>query len=871
MLERLLLIRKLACAGTSNASRVGVRNKILVYIRREIYKQQSIYKDARHKEKLAMAHSNPKNTATFFQELATFDYNKWTHGIKGTCRFDIAGFGSRYLTIDDGKLTLTERMDDADAIIHANSADFDLIASGECNLLTAYLRQEVTCAGSLGILYIVQRLFPPPPRRSKQGQQQEIERAPRSISVLEVKEEEGEQIPSTPTKTVSMIRGFTFVVSDERGDINASPTEAQGLFSSDMRFLSRWRLTINGLYPRSLATDDKQYHSVQFFLAPTTGTVYVDASLSVIRTRTIGNGFHEQLRILNHANAPVDLHVRVEVEADFADIFEIKDALQKKGRYSHQIEGQRLMLKYQRENFVRETWIQCMPSATIKPDSISFTPHIEPHGHWTTDLDVVVANVGFDRHMFSVEGDARTEMRENVDEWLAHTPDLRSSWHEVEHIYRQSMIDLASLRLYLTSLPGEFLPAAGLPWFMTVFGRDSLLTSYQTLPFVPELAASTLRNLAYRQGCHIDDFRDEEPGKIIHESRFGEMTAFEERPHSPYYGAADTTPLFLILLDEMELWTGNKQLVKQLEWNARAALAWIDRYGDQDGDGYIEYKTRNPESGLENQCWKDSWNAILFADGSHSRLPRRLCEIQGYVYDAKRRCARLAREIWGDPALAERLEREAAALKQRFNRDFWLEDRGYFALAIDGDGRKVDALTSNIGHLLWSGIVDKDKIDDCVQHLMSNRLFSGWGVRTMADGEGGYNPIGYHNGTVWPHDNSIIAHGLARNGYWREAGKITTGILQAATYFNYRLPEAFAGYERLITEYPVEYPTACSPQAWSTGAPLLLLRTILGLEPISDYLIVNPHLPEQIRELTLLNIPGRWGTIDAFGRSKGNA
>lgn len=816
-----------------------------------------------------MARTIPMDTAAFFQELATIDHNKWTHGVKGTCRFDITGFGSRYLMIDDGKLTLTESMDDADTIICADSANFDLVVRGEKNLLTAYLREEINCSGSLALLYVVQRLFPPP--RLKQEHQVEEETAPRSKSVLEVKEEESEQLPPTPTRTVSMISGFTFVVSDERGDIEASPIDTQGLFSSDMRFLSRWKLTINGLHPRQLATDEQHYHSVQFFLAPTTGTIYVDASLSVIRTRTIGNGFHEQLRILNHSNEPVDLKVRIELGADFADIFEIKDALQKKGSYSHQIEDQRLMLKYHREHFVRETWIHCMTPVTIKPDSLNFVAHIEPHGLWTTDLDVIIANAGIEKHTVSMQGDVRAEMRNKVNEWVAATPDLRCSWHELEHIYQQSLIDLAALRLYLVSLPGEALPAAGLPWFMAVFGRDSLITSYQTLPFAPELVVSTLRNLAYRQGCYIDDFRDEEPGKIIHESRFGELTAFEERPYSPYYGAADSTPLFLIVLDEMELWTGNRGLVKQLEWNARAALEWIDRYGDQDGDGYIEYNSRNKESGLENQCWKDSWNSILFSDGSNSRLPRKLCEIQGYVYDAKKRCARLARKIWNDPALAERLEREAADLKRRFNRDFWLEDRGYFALAIDGEGRKVDSLTSNIGHLLWSGIIDKDKIEPCVRHLMSNRLFSGWGIRTMAEGEGGYNPIGYHNGTVWPHDNSIIAHGLARNGYWREAGQVTTGILQAASYFNYRLPEAFAGYERELTEYPVEYPTACSPQAWATGAPLLLLRTVLGLEPISDYLIVNPHLPAQIEELTLLNIPGRWGTIDAFGRSKGNA
>jgi glycogen debranching enzyme len=403
---------------------------------------------------------------------------------------------------------------------------------------------------------------------------------------------------------------------------------------------------------------------------------------------------------------------------------------------------------------------------------------------------------------------------------------------------------------------------------MTIFGRDSLLTSLQALPFTPELAKTTLRVLAATQGMRVDDFRDEQPGKIIHEIRLGEMTAFEERPHSPYFGSADTTPLFLVLLDETERWTGDAQLVRDFEDAARAALAWIDDYGDSNGDGYVDYERRNQETGLENQCWKDSWNSIIFADGSMSRLPRATCEIQGYVYDAKIRSARLAREFWGDPALAARLEREAAELKRRFNADFWLPDREFFALAIDGDGRRVDALTSNVGHLLWSGIVDEEKAEACARHLLGDRLFSGWGVRTMAVGEVGYNPIGYHVGTVWPHDNSLIALGLARYGFRAEAARIALGILEAAEYFSGRLPEAFAGYPRSLTAFPVEYPTACSPQAWATGAPLLLLRALLGLEPVGDRLLVDPAVPQSFGRLELLDIPGRWGRVDAFGRGR---
>jgi glycogen debranching enzyme len=321
--------------------------------------------------------------------------------------------------------------------------------------------------------------------------------------------------------------------------------------------------------------------------------------------------------------------------------------------------------------------------------------------------------------------------------------------------------------------------------------------------------------------------------------------------------------LFLILLDEYERFTGDTERVRRLEPNARAALAWIDEDGDRDGDGYVEYERRNTETGLENQCWKDSWNSILVADGTLAKAPRATCELQGYAYDARRRSARLAREVWQDDELAAKLDRQADELRRSFNRDFWLDDRAYYALALDGDKKPVDALTSNIGHLLWSGIVDEDRADSVVAHLLGPRLFSGWGVRTMAEGDGGYNPIGYHQGTVWPHDNSLIAAGLRRYGYDKEAAIISFAILEAAQYFLGRLPETFAGYPRSLTDYPVEYPTACSPQAWATATPLLLLRVLLGIEAGDSAIEQNPVLPDRIEELALRGLPGPAGSYDA--------
>jgi glycogen debranching enzyme len=675
------------------------------------------------------------------------------------------------------------------------------------------------------------------------------------------------------TDTVSVLEGNTFVVGRRNGDVDAGPGEPHGLFHRDTRHLSRWLLTSDGEALDALSTDDTKSFSARFFLVPGTGSEYTDATMSVIRRRVVGDGFSEELTVLNHGNEPIHPEIEIAVAADFADLFQVKDAtIDKPGKSFQRTEDGVLVLGYERGGYIRETWIRPHDAeAELNEERIVFHPTIEPHGSWTTWIEAVAAVDGTPvghEHARYQPGDeprphaGRVGTHPTLSELLALAPKLECDWAPLELIYARSLVDLAALRFYPREESEAAVPAAGLPWFQTLFGRDSLITSYQSLHIVPELAANTLDVLASMQGTRRDDFRDQEPGKILHELRFGELTAFEERPHSPYYGSADGTMLFLILLDEYERFTGDTERVRRLEPNARAALAWIDEYGDRDGDGYVEYERRNAESGLENQCWKDSWNSILYADGSLAKLPRATCELQGYVYDARRRCARLARELWQDDALAAKLDKQADELKQAFDRDFWLQDRGYYALALDGDKKPVDSLTSNIGHLLWSGIVDDDRAAEVVARLFEPRLFSGWGVRTMAEGDGGYNPIGYHQGTVWPHDNSLIAMGLRRYGYDQEAATIAFAILEAAQYFLGRLPETFAGYARTLTEYPVEYPTACSPQAWATGAPLLLLRVLLGLEPKNGEVAQDPVLPEPISQLALRGLSGPSGIYD---------
>jgi glycogen debranching enzyme len=660
-------------------------------------------------------------------------------------------------------------------------------------------------------------------------------------------------------RQISILQGDAFVVADIRGDI-ASTAHApeSGLFYRDMRHLSQWQLRVNGRELDVLSAETLEYDEAVFFLIEPTGTIYRNPSVSLIRSREVSRGMREHLHVQNYGHTTEAIELSLLFDADFADLFEVKDQRPKIGEsYRRRGDGE-ITLGYRRGDFCRETYIRA-PGAFVTDESITYRLELAPRELWTCDIEITVGTspdhpVPQQLH--------QPDMPVPLEEWLEAAPTVETDWHDLRHIYHRSLIDLAALRFYPEPTPRASLPAAGLPWFMALFGRDSLITSYQTLPYVPELARTTLRALAAQQATDWDDFRDAEPGKILHELRHGELVYFRERPQSPYYGSADATPLFLIVLDEYERWTGDIGTVRALEGAARAALRWIEEYGDLDGDGYIEYHTRSRE-GLANQCWKDSWNSIVHPDGELASLPRATCEIQGYAYDARRRMARLARDCWDDAALAERLDRDADELRHRFNVDFWLPDRGYYALALDGAKQPVRTLSSNIGHLLWSGIVPAERVDDVAAALCDGPLFSGWGLRTLADGQPAYNPIEYHNGTVWPHDTALAAAGLARYGRRDAANKLAVALLESGHYFDYRLPEAFAGYHRDLTRVPVLYPTACSPQAWSAGAPLLLIRMLLGLEPQKDELTVRPHLPDRIRRLALHGVPGRWGRTDA--------
>jgi glycogen debranching enzyme len=663
------------------------------------------------------------------------------------------------------------------------------------------------------------------------------------------------------SNNVTTLHGATFLVSDEQGDVAASPDDPAGLFHADMRHLSRWTLLVDGRTPQGISCDGRTPFAGRFWLVPGEFDHERPAPVSIVRSRVVCGSLHERLTLHNHSGERRTLTVELRAEADFADLFEIRlFAMAKKGRTYRRAEGDTLVLGYRRENFVRETVISANLPADVRDGGLHFTIEVNAGGH--VDLDVTV-------HPVAGDGGAGHGCRDDIDvcrarlaadhsAWIAAAPRLTSDWRDLERCYEQSVGDLAALRFTGPADPDLVLPAAGLPWFMTLFGRDSALTAFFALPFLPGLAAATLRALAAAQGQKVDDFGEEDPGKILHEQRFGEFAHFGDVPHSCYYGSVDSTPLFLILLEEYVRWTGDVALARELEPHARAALTWLEEYGDRDRDGYVDYERRNPERGLLNQCWKDSPTSIRFADGGTAVGRIAICEAQGYAYDARRRCARLARDVWGDTAFADELDRAADALRERFNRDFWLADRGYFALARDGEGRLVDSLTSNIGHLLWSGIVDEDKAARVVAHLMGPRLSSGWGVRTMAVGDGAYNPIEYHNGTVWPHDTAIVAAGLARYGFRRAATRLIEQLVESAAAFGHRPPEVFAGYERDAVGGPAEYPTACSPQAWSSAAFLLAVRLLLGLEPGREpgrepwkTAVAEPFLPAGVEEIRL--------------------
>jgi glycogen debranching enzyme len=663
---------------------------------------------------------------------------------------------------------------------------------------------------------------------------------------------------------LTVLEGSTFCISDDRGDIAA---ETSGLFAHDTRFLSRLVLRIEGERPLLLSSGRVGHYAAAFYLRnPGVNGLPHDA-LSVARERFVGTGLYERITVRNETMERLEFDLSLDLGADFADIISVKQYDFALGDPRHAPElpalapaapdAQRVVITDTATDLC--TRVAISEPFEFRHGEVSFPLALDPHEHWTVNLEVLPA---LDHAHVVAEGlDEERETREDVAAaWTLRVPRVRGGWESLRRAFDRSIDDLGALRMR-SGDNRHPLFAAGMPWFMTVFGRDTAITSLQTLLLGPELATGALEALAELQADGEDSAIDAEPGKIVHEVRHGRAADIW---FSRYYGSIDSTPLFLVLLSETWRWTDDPALATRLHEPALRALEWIDRYGDLDGDGFVEY-ARRADGGLVNQSWKDSGDSQRFHDGRMADAPIAPVEVQGYVYAAKLGLAEIAREVWRDRALAERLEREAVELRARFEEAFWVEERGgFYALALDGEKQKVDARCSNMGHLLWSGIVGPERVATVVDQLLGEDLWSGWGIRTMSCNDAAYNPLSYHNGTVWPHDTALSAWGLARYGHVEPARRVARGLIEAAGHFDWSLPEVFAGYARDDTPFPIAYPTAARPQAWAAGTPILLVRVLLGIEPdrARQRLVttVTDELPSWLEGL-------RVEAVRAFGRT----
>ncbi|MDQ6724656.1 MAG: amylo-alpha-1,6-glucosidase [Actinomycetota bacterium] len=680
----------------------------------------------------------------------------------------------------------------------------------------------------------------------------------------------GDEPHSVHAGTVTLVEGSAFCISGQSGDIR--PGSAQGLFFRDTRFLSGLELHINDQRPEPLAAERTGPFSATFVLRSRPPGGRADSSLMVVRHRYVGRGMREDLLVRNYGEEPALCTIQLRCTADFANLFAVKEGRARtEGAVELDTSGGGLLFRLQTGATERGLRIASSEPAGTASDVITWEVLVPAQGNWSTCLQFTTMIEGEEvepRYLCGQPIEAATP-HQRLDQWRREVPAVDTDFDAFQAAVAQGAEDLGALRIFDPDYPERAVIAAGAPWFMTLFGRDSLLTSWMALIVDPRLAQDTLQTLARFQGKVVDPRTEEEPGRILHEMRFGSARSLSLGGGTVYYGTADATPLFVMLLGELRRWGLAPDVVDSLLPAADEAMKWIEDFGDRDGDGYVEYQ-RATDRGLANQGWKDSWDAIRFADGRLARGSVALCEVQGYVYAAYLARAHFADEL-GDAPTATRFRSKAAALKTAFNRDFWLEDRGWFAMGLDGGKQPIDALASNIGHCLWTGIVDEDKARAVADRLLSPEMFSGWGIRTLASNMVGYNPLGYHVGSVWPHDNAIIAAGLTRYGFTDEAHRVIVAMLDTAGFFGGRLPELFGGLSRDDVPFPVSYPSSCSPQAWAAASPLLFLRSILRLDPWVPHgkVWIDPLLPKSIGRLRVDRIPlaGRRVTVDVDGDS----
>jgi glycogen debranching enzyme len=659
-----------------------------------------------------------------------------------------------------------------------------------------------------------------------------------------------------PGDRLTLVEGSAFLIAGANGDV--APRSVEGFFFRDNRFLSRWRLQVNGQRVEVLASSTLDPYSATLVgrARPLPGRD--ESSLVVVRHRYVGRGMREDLIVRNYGSEPAYCAIELDFGADFADRVEVKEArlTDASDHAAEHVDGA-LVFTHRHGSHERSLRVSFSRPAVLDAHLARWEAVLAPQGEWSLceQFSCAIDRNEIEPRWLCGQPVARATPAERMAQWRRSVPVVDTDHAGLRAVLTRSAEDLGALRIFDPDFPERTVVAAGAPWYMTLFGRDSLLSAWMALVVDPELALGTLQTLARFQGAEVNPRTEEQPGRILHEMRFGEASSLSLGAGTISYGTADATPLFVMLLGELRRWGLAREAVDELLPHADRAIEWIENFGDRDGDGYVEYQ-RMSDRGPAHQGWKGSRDAIRFADGRLAEPPIALAEVQGYVYGAYLARAFFAAEQ-GDHALSARLRQKAAELKVAFNEDFWVEEKGWLAMGLDRDKRPVDALASNMGHCLWTGILDADKADVVARRLLSPDLFSGWGIRTLATSMAGYNPISYHCGSVWPHDNALCAAGLMRYGFVREAQRVIMAQLDAAAHQGGRLPELFSGLDRLELPLVVGYPTSCSPQATAAASPLLMLRTLLRLDPWvpRGKVWLHPSLPDQIDHLHVGRIP----------------
>jgi glycogen debranching enzyme len=664
-------------------------------------------------------------------------------------------------------------------------------------------------------------------------------------------------------RSIVLKEGDTFALFEVHGDIYQIASGSHGVYHNGTRYLSKSELTINGQKPlllSSLPREDNQMIIVDLTnpdLNLEKNDAVLRGTIHISRSKFLWQGaYHERIRFSNFGLDPASFHVELKFDADFADIFEARGTTrQKKGKkLSVRKQSDGVRFGYEGlDKITRETNIVVKPKpAKANEELIRYELKMNPKDEF--EIEIAASFIEHGTALETLGFDAsKNAMNTHMDKVRDYCAGILTSNDQFNEWINRSKNDLITMT---TRTPHGLYPYAGIPWYSTAFGRDGILTAFECLWVEPELSKGVLNYLAQTQAKDFNDFQDAEPGKIFHETRGGEMAELGEIPYKLYYGTIDATPLFVCLAGAYLERTNDIETLTQIWPNIEKALYWIDHYGDIDNDGFVEYKTKSSK-GLTNQGWKDSYDSIFHEDGKLAQEPIALCEVQGYVYDAKLSAAAIARTL-GYTAKATTLKIEADNLKQKFNEKFWSDSKQIYVLALDGKKRPCNVISSNAGHCLLSGIATPERANLTAKNLLNENMFSGWGIRTIAVSEARYNPMSYHNGSIWPHDNALIAYGFSRYNLMEEAGKVMKAVFDTAIHADdYRLPELFCGFDRIKGQGPTSYPVACAPQAWSVGAIFMLIQACLGMRIKAAENVISfchPQLPVFLKEITISNL-----------------